>query len=417
MINPTSTISNEEILRRLNNQDIKMNEILKILEMNSIHQNKNSSKMSKIKAASRSFVQYTTISGFSRMWLSNVKFMQFIWLLVLITFTGLVIYSIFTKYTDYLEYDVISMTRSLQAVNATFPAITLCSVGSLTFTGCFFEDSEQCIRQFESFYVLDEVSTGTINCYRFNSPTSPGFNGIKFGTRLSVNIRVASIASLIHFYMTDNYANSFDTQIPVYANPGLKYDIFISRLVDIKLPEPYNPCLTMQDESYRQKNCIDSCIHKNFHSQLNCTSPGFYMLPSLTLCSDPKATRAIYELACFGACKSKECKATKYEVAVSSSELPQFTAFTSKTIWLDFKYRLDFLEITQVPKTTLADMLASLGGMLGIFLGSSLMSIVEILEYIIEVSLIILTDWFIWSKKIFFDEINFIFLNIQINLS
>lgn len=386
-------MSNEEIQRRLKDHDNKMNEILKTLaESNSVHQNQNSSKMSKIKAASRSFAQYTTISGFSRIWLSDVKPMRFIWLLVLITFTGLVIYSIFTKYIDYLEYDVISITRSLQVANATFPAITLCSLGALTFTGCFFEDSEECITQFEFFYVLDETSTGTSNCYRFNSPTSPGLNGIKFGTRLSVNVRVASIASLIYFYAADNYVNSFDTQIPVYANPGLKYDIFISRLVDIKLPEPYNPCLTMQDESYRQKNCIDSCIHKNLHSQLNCTMPGFYMLPSLTLCSNPKAKKAIYEPACFGACKSKECKATKYEVAVYSSDLPQFSASTSKAIWLDFKYRLDSLEITQIPKTTLADMLASLGGMLGIFLGSSLMSIVEILEYFIEVSLIILTD-------------------------
>lgn len=171
----------------------------------------------------------------------------------------------------------------------------------------------------------------------------------------------------------------------------------------------------MQDDTYRQDNCIHSCIQKNLHSKLNCTIPGFYMTPMLTICNNPINASTIYEAKCLGECASKECKSTRYEVSLSRTELPRLLGSTSKTIWFDFKYRLNSYEITQVPKTTLADMLASLGGMLGIFLGSGLLSVVEILEYLIEVTIIILSDWFsrLWHdlkiKQFYAIGITFIF--------
>lgn len=293
------------------------------------------------------------------------------------------LYSLTTKYIDYTAYDVISQTKTHHFKNDTFPAITLCSYFEITITQCIF-NSKSCQSEFETFKDLRDGTTE--QCYRFNS------NGTYNGTGLHMKINFFQYPSKTYIYITDKYVNNFRSQIPTIFKPGSEYDVFFNKLVDIKLPQPYNPCLTMQDESYRQQNCIDSCIYNNLHSKLNCTIPGFYMSPNLQMCSHPENASDIYEAQCLGECELKECKSISYEVALSSDELPNYSTFFASTVFLNFRFSSNYLEISQVPKTTQADMLASLGGMLGVFLGSNLLSIVEILEYLIEITIIILLE-------------------------
>ena len=59
--------------------------------------------------------------------------------------------------------------------------------------------------------------------------------------------------------------------------------------------------------------------------------------------------------------------------------------FENVTNILVYFNNLRYTEISEIPKTTPTDMLALVGGTLGLFLGISLLSFIEIVDFLIEV--------------------------------
>ena len=98
-----------------------------------------------------------------------------------------------------------------------------------------------------------------------------------------------------------------------------------------------------------------------------------------------------------------ECDWLAYEVQLSSSEYPTREVFNlfkktdgiNKTNLTYFDYKDNFVylnvfypymrytEIYELPKVTLADLFANIGGSMGIFLGFSVFSIIELCELLV----------------------------------
>ena len=55
-------------------------------------------------------------------------------------------------------------------------------------------------------------------------------------------------------------------------------------------------------------------------------------------------------------------------------------------IFADFRYE----EITQIPKMNVYDLVGSVGGTLGVFIGFQILSLLEILEFLLHVLIILL---------------------------
>ena len=71
-----------------------------------------------------------------------------------------------------------------------------------------------------------------------------------------------------------------------------------------------------------------------------------------------------------------------------------FKELKESTLALNIYYQyLSYTHINQMPKSTIADLLASLGGNLGLFMGVSMLTLVELVEIGIAVSLIIITKY------------------------
>jgi len=56
--------------------------------------------------------------------------------------------------------------------------------------------------------------------------------------------------------------------------------------------------------------------------------------------------------------------------------------YSINVFYADLKYTV----ITDSPKTTFADLVSNLGGILGVFLGSSLVSLFEFVEFFIQIT-------------------------------
>ena len=68
-------------------------------------------------------------------------------------------------------------------------------------------------------------------------------------------------------------------------------------------------------------------------------------------------------------------------------DVPDSVKFNSSDKIIIFKFfyeELSYLKTSQIPKTTIADLLSLIGGALGCFLGVNLLSFIEVLDFFIE---------------------------------
>lgn len=102
-----------------------------------------------------------------------------------------------------------------------------------------------------------------------------------------------------------------------------------------------------------------------------------------------------YEANCFDVCP-RECNSIKYEyepqdlagvAAVGDNVIPLTNSSFSLCIYFeDLRYTL----ITQKPKTTWADLISKIGGLLGLFVGVRLLSLMDIFQFVLELGQLVL---------------------------
>ena len=188
----------------------------------------------------------------------------------------------------------------------------------------------------------------------------------------------------IELYILDNYQNSFENYVPIRIQ-NKRNDIQMAKTVDAKLAAPYNPCQTIKDTTYRQDNCISLCMHQLTAVRYNCTMPGYYSIKLNKLCSDfvfnmiEKTIKSECENSCV-----KECETTTYNYVLSEVD----HNFDEQIIVIEIRFAdLTYLKITQTPKMSWTMLVSSIGGILSLFVGFKILSLVEFIEFLINISL------------------------------
>lgn len=128
---------------------------------------------------------------------------------------------------------------------------------------------------------------------------------------------------------------------------------------------------------YRQNNCYELCnqIHSSIEKckencPLECETIS-YSTDFISITYNPSQERFD---------KNKASIATQNNISnLSDSELKS----RMLSFYIYFEH-LKFTEITQIPKTTVSDLISAIGGSLSLFLGISLLSFIEILEFLYE---------------------------------
>ena len=351
----------------------------------------------------------STLHGLSHYFSTERLLIRLMWVVIfLVSFAGCS-YTIFTAVADYLNYDVITVTELKPEV--IFPAVTLCRKSPILLSmvsDCQFKTTIDCKSMLDSITIKNN-NKQAVNCIRFNAFKADNKSelrkvngiGITNGLLLRIENKLLPLEQM-EVYVEDNYLNDYSESIPVIAEPMFTSEIQILKDLVVNLPNPYNDCKEIDDPSYRRLNCLDSCTQKEVNSKYNCSIQSFYENKNLARCTNTNLTN-LFLKDCSAMCP-QECNITSYtlfnskltRIIFSDKNKINIASPLSKPVYIlipeqsteyelkIFYNDLNHIELTQVPKTSLSDIVSNVGGTTGLFLGASFMTFIELFGFIFE---------------------------------
>jgi len=269
------------------------------------------------------------------------------------------------------------------------------------------------------------------NCFQFKGKKTfflKKLSGSLYGFRLALN-RLKSCNSysvdhgLIVFIHNGTLLTSSSQQM--FVEMGKTTNIEIKKTFTYRQPLPYSQCeeltsyksdyfneIKNSNVQYRQSDCIEFCKQKWIIQECKCFSTYFIMPKNMSLygpCNNKtemNCTKMFFNLGnnvvdkCFSDCPL-ECDFVQYDLRSSSLDYPSKEYFnrikndmTPPDMSLS-EYRethlvlnvyfasQEYTEIRETPKMSPFDLISNLGGVLGIFLGLSIITLAEVMEILI----------------------------------
>jgi hypothetical protein len=280
------------------------------------------------------------------------------------------------------------------------------------------------------------------NCIQFNSNSLDLKTSITPGKTYGLQLRIGPLKS------ENKYPITFSTGLKVLINnqsftpnvddnfisvePGKETDIAVDRTFTSNIPKPYSGCTDLtqgynselynfiinSNKSYRQIDCIGLCLQKFIQNKCNCfytVLPKMYAtLPCLNVTQMycfVKYVSAFNIFSCELECPL-ECDSVTYNLQLSSLTYPSLEYYnlfvndttakeyvsnkfeidiTSYALFREYFYSINifysslkYTYISESPETTVYGLLSGLGGSLGMFLGFSVFSLLEVFEILFE---------------------------------
>ena len=281
------------------------------------------------------------------------------------------------------------------------------------------------------------------NCYKFNHVSHSYMTGLNYGLNLILNAGFdeslqlvnENVGALIRINNGTNSTSTLQSTLNINLAPGFKTTLLLDRQFEKHLPKPYSSCEVLSEVTteefegsqfydllikhnfrYRQQDCLQLCFQKISIDECNCTDPEMISLfEYVNDCSNKKEfncsintyyqflkTYNIKDDMCSRQCPM-ECEKSEFLVTQSLSQINSILIrnkfpwlFTNKSLnsnsvdnsivqvninYNSFAYKI----IRDSPSMDFGSMLSEIGGTLGLFLGLSLLSLVEVLEIIVEI--------------------------------
>ena len=366
------------------------------------------SKFTEFKAAGFKLVSTASIHGLSRIFKNENLLIKLIWILALLTSTTFGMITLHNTIDEYLKFDVITQTKRVHPDSVTLPSVIICisteseGIGRLLYT--LRHKNEYLIPQNFVEYFNQSFYNG--DCLKINGYRNSSSNLLSINEKGWENgFRVTFLRSdyNIQVYITDNYLNNFNKSIPLFYRLNSDYEISITKSVENRLGNPYNPCTQISDPTYHQLNCIDKCVQENTALNYNCSLDSYYSVKNLESCglkyfSYYKSYRfeiqvdrqkflsfaynrtEEFKIDCEKKCP-EECNSIRFDQTILkttsfSSGLPSLYIY-----FTDLSYR----DSKEIPKISLSALISGIGGALGLFIGIRFLSIVEFIEFFIEI--------------------------------
>jgi hypothetical protein len=379
----------------------------------------------------------STSYGLPRIFKSKRIILKIFWLVYFLIGSIATIWFILDTINNYLEYDVVSRIRIISETSMPFPAISICpkvrdafnhkSIDQII-TKCFFNNNSDCNNNANEYF--EKFSTWNGDCIRFNGGRNSVNNSIQIRKQnepsevfgLKIYTRAVNAKYFIHdpFEMPvfNDRTNSLWTNYRYWKNQvhsvsddnNTAYRISISKTVEQKATSPLNPCYKDANEfsgnktiinyiqsnnlTYKQMYCHELC-GELLYIQINpCDCTNAILGNVYKMCNINKKfsncstdylenfkKQVSYKEKCDKYCPL-ECDSTDYSTDQRSNLVNETLVYI---FFDDFKYTL----ISETIKTKEIDLVSSIGGMLGLFIGCSFVSVFELIELIIEVVFIL----------------------------
>ncbi|CAF0715638.1 unnamed protein product [Brachionus calyciflorus] len=281
------------------------------------------------------------------------------------------------------------------------------------------------------------------NCYQINANRekliSVDRTGWQNSLSIILNISLADgleglFASIGAIVMIHNQTTSPITADPLTVSPGIETNFAISRQFKTHKPKPFSNCdgdtsnpnafnfklyklIHSKNISYNQKLCIDLCFQDLIIQECKCFYGGYAFFGDQSIkpcfsytdfkCYDPiiknnLSDSSILKKICLPQCPL-ECNSMKFNILYSfndfineknNEDLNSFYNFTGtnrrqmkKDLTLINLYyeTLNYEEIIEKESIDFVGLLSNLGGIAGLFLGISFLSLVEIFEMAFQI--------------------------------
>ena len=364
-----------------------------------------------------------------------------IYIIFLTVLSSVCAYYIFLQIMNYLEYEIVNYININDQKHVPLPVITLCVPSQESFMRL--NQSLDCTFKIKpcNWYDFEYYDTNfTEKCIRFNSGKNY-YNqlvSIKNVTDVDPNTGLILLFSLKEYFYDILYNISLPFKVKLFINnqsqvfrrdkiyeldsgfvltAGITF-IKLDRSFIYRLGKPYNGCL--QDntteyvshlyqyfkrnrKTYLQRDCYDLCMEEIIKRKCNCNielgqNALCYNNSVITQCFfktliDYKIESITFPKECHNYCP-RECVSMNYEIDQNYLgifpkdffKLNGFKYYNYSTIQEDsffiviyFK-DLDYTEIREIPKTYPYDLFSNIGGLLSLFVGISLISIIEITD-------------------------------------
>lgn len=323
--------------------------------------------------------------------------------------------------------------------------------------GCFFNSDEGCKLKPENYFEkYSDPLYGT--CYRFNSgkdllgtPISilnSTFGGLQFGLLLDLKVTISDeidFAQLIIRVHNKSLSLMSLYNEEIFISSGTRSYLTVDRTFIERLEQPYNDCykdpadfnlnntiidyIIASDRTYSQKECLRIFSNLNYLKYGNCGCNAsldtaefdcLYKMASLnrtifncTWNYFQSFIQQSYE-TCSQFCPL-ECNTISYSVVLSSIyDYPPMGEIIASSLKYNFEnyaevkrnlfsiqifYKdLNYKLISQQEKMLMSDLIPNIGGIMGLFLGTSFLSFIEILEIFFQIIFILTENRF--SKRV-----------------
>jgi tetrahydromethanopterin S-methyltransferase subunit F len=349
---------------------------------------------------------------------------KIIWILFLLIFTIASVYYVILNILYYFYYDITTSIYEINEKQSQFPTISFCSELETNFKIkilYLWFNNEKLKSEYQNHLELYNDTTYG-KCYRFNSglnmsnqfvpikysKTSGYFDGLSLGFYSNTSYDYGSILIYIHNHTMSPFT-IFNKGS--FISSGCFNYFVINRIYDQKLEYPFNNCfkdilsidysLTMMvnttiidyfklnNWTYSQKECLSLCRNLKFNelNYCNCTLPSldhqiWSNVSFNIVCYKQFIDNYITNDLCSHYCPL-ECDSFSYETTVElelTNDLSTIDWYVTIVYLEDLKYTL----ISQQPKIELFGLISNLGGILGLFIGFSFISLLDIIEILAE---------------------------------
>ena len=330
----------------------------------------------------------------------------------LIFFICLSVYFVITNIIDYLKYDTTTSIETIYENEADLPTVTFCSYKETFILINEFMINNKLIEDWENnFEKYSDVLYGS--CFRFNSGLNMSSQSVPInkqkqsGFDYGFSIDFISNSSQILVYMHNQTMKPFSIQKGFYIVSGFYNYFILKRVYDQKLEKPYNDCFKNVFDFQQNRTILEYFRNKSsLYTQRECKRM-FQVLKFIETsncnCSVHSLDDELYQ-KCFykNNNKTKECY-TRFMDTFNIDHFLQYcprecdffsydiTPYTLFNNYSDNKFHLrvyyedlKYTHISQQAKTEFVGLISNIGGSLGLFVGVSFISFLEMFEVLAE---------------------------------
>lgn len=367
------------------------------------------------------------------------KAIQAMWIVVLLVSVCACAAFVVFAIVNFYDREVFTRFQLIEANQSTLPAFTLCLAKSIQTSldqfliSCCQTHQNCTTSDWEQIDLIDSAAykNAPKKCYTINraKPTKDLFYSTEIGYKSGfMFVFLLPENDFLNFYVHDSQIKPVLSELGRVIRPGFETNLILTKEVVNKLPDPYNECLVYENNqnirgeyseyfkrtiannmTYNRVSCLEMCESEFIFERCNSSVQSYFH--SECIRNGWKQLRTESDKHCLLQCPI-ECYSTNFRIETelidwkflsppidlnyvrstygdlaNKSDADIFMRVLSVNVFYEsFHYSY----VSESPAMTIIDLIGSAGGILGLYLGISLVSFVEIIEVAIEMLFIYL---------------------------